>query len=219
MSKMKFILTPGFNLAEILADIITNYLLCVQDSIHIGTKMRNRLLNSSIILYMGNKIVSIVHVIILLEKVLKEIHGLTYYDIVPEDRQNYSSLQKLMETRVIEALEQNVAHSETTVMYLKLCKQITSSYLDDNLEPLDRIYSIWHALYFLRCWRLWIKSRDNEYTLSENFISRNLYLCVELNSHALVCLIRKLRSDQQGDLFVPSNFASQPCEYGKFHKN
>lgn len=80
-------------------------LICVQDTIHEGTKARNRLLNPSIVLNIGNRIASIVHIEILLKKVSKSIHGLTYSDILPEDRQNYYSLQKLMENRVIDALK------------------------------------------------------------------------------------------------------------------
>lgn len=106
-----------------------------------------------------------------------------------------------------------MADSEATVKYLELCSQITSSYLDNNLEPLERVYRIWNALYFLRCWRIWIQSRDNKHTLSENFVSRNLYLCVEINSHALIYLIRSIRNSQQSYLFVPTKFSSQPCEF------
>lgn len=208
MNVMKFNLTPGSNLDDFNGD----FLVCVQDTIHEGTKMRNRLLNPSILLNMGNEIVSIVHIKMLMEKVSKEIHGLVQSDIYPEDRQNFSSLEKLMEPRILDALKKNVADSDGTIMYLMLCKQITSSYLEENLDPVERIYRIWHALYFLRCWRNWIQSTNNEYTLKENFISRNLFLCVELNSHALVYLIRKLRYNHQMDLFMPSKFASQPCE-------
>lgn len=204
-SVMKFTLIPGSNLDE----FSDNCLACVQDAVHTGTKLRNRLLNSSIVLCMGTDIVSIVHIKMLLEKVSKEIHGLVYSDIVPEDRQKFSSLEKLMQKRVSDALKKYVADSKGTVMYLELCKQITSSYLEDDLEPLERIYRIWHAVYFLRSWREWIKSKENECTLSENFISKNLFLCAEINAHSLIYLIIKLRSNQQTNLFVPSKFSSQ----------
>lgn len=207
MKTIKFDLTPGSNLQE-----IQKFLKCVQDSIHMGTKMRNSLLNSAILLSMGNHTVSIVHIEMLLDKVPKEIHGLTYSDIRPDDRQNYSSLEKLMENRVIDALEKYIPDSMGTVMYLKLCKQITSSYLDDNLEPNERLYRIWHANYFLRSWRMFIQSKDNQFTLSDNFVSRNLYMCVEINAHSMVYLIRDLRDSQQSNLFIPSKFSSQSCE-------
>lgn len=184
----------------------------VQDTIHIGTKLRNRILNSSIVLHIGMKIVSTVHIKALLKTVAKEVHGLVPSDIIPEDKQNYDSLEKLMDNRVLNALKKHVADSEGTIIYLTLCKLITSSFTARNLTPIERIYNIWYAVYFLRCWRKWIKSND-DYSLSEHFISDNAYTCVELNAHSLIKIVVKLRSDGRANLFLPQHFASQPCEH------
>lgn len=195
MSLTKLGMSPGCNIEEFeswFGNWFEDIFMCVQDTIHMGTKMRNRLLNSSIVLHMGNEIALIIHIKQLLENVAKEVYGLVWSDVLPEDRQNYSSLEKLMQPRVINALEMNIADCKGTIMYLKLCKQIMSSYLDDDLEPVDKIYNIWHALFFLRIWRTWIKSKENEHNLFENFISTNLFLCVEINAHALVYLIKKI---------------------------
>lgn len=113
--------------------------------IHIGTKLRNRLLKALCILAMGNKIVSNAHLKILLKNVSKNIHGLVQSDICPQDRQNYASLEKVMHDRCIKAMEENIIDSEATVMYLKLCKMITSSFLDENMNVNDRIYNIWYS--------------------------------------------------------------------------
>lgn len=101
----------------------------------------------------GKRVVSIVHIKALLKLVSKDVHGLVHSDIIPEDRQNYKSLEKLMKERVLNAMETNVADSKGTIMYLKLCKLITSSFLAPDLKPIQRIYSIWYAVFFLRCWR------------------------------------------------------------------
>lgn len=183
----------------------------IQDTIHIGTKLRNRMLNSSIVLYMGNKVVSVVHIKSLLELVPKEIHGLVHSDILPEDRQNYRSLEKIMEDRVLNEMNMNVADCEGTVMYLKLCRLITSSLNAPNLKPIERIYNIWYAVFFLRCWRKYIQSSD-EYSLNENFISNNSYTCVEINAHNLIEIVRRLRFTGEENLFLTKFFASQPCE-------
>lgn len=188
------------------------FLICVQDTIHIGTKMRNRLLNTAIVLYMGDQVVTIVHIKMLLQQTSKEIHGLIYTDIAPEDRQNFESLEKIMENRVLEALDKFVVGSKGTIMYLKLCKEIISSFLDDGVNPIDRVYRIWHSVYFIRCWRKYIQSAENDHTLGNNFISSNLYACIEINAHALVYTILKLRTNQQSNMFLPKYFASQPCE-------
>lgn len=58
----------------------------VQDPTHIGTKLRNKILQSSILLPMENKQVSIAHLKILIEKYPKSYHGLSYNDICPESR-------------------------------------------------------------------------------------------------------------------------------------
>lgn len=205
----------SFDLQPSTSATITNNLnpmpCLVQDTIHIGTKFRNRILNSSIVLHIGTKIVSTVHIKTLLKTVAKDVHGLIPSDITPEDRQNYNSLEKIIDDRVLNAMKTHVADSAGTIMYLKLCKLITSSFTAANLKPIERIYNIWYAVYFLRSWRKWIMS-NKDYSLNENFISDNAYTCVEINAHSLIQIVTKLRSNGQDNLFLPHLFASQPCE-------
>lgn len=181
------------------------------DTIHIGTKLRNRLLKELIVLAMGQKIVSISHLKVLLKTVSKNIHGLVWTDICPQDRQNYGSLEKIMHERVLQALQNSIIDSEATVMFLQMCEQITSSFIDQQMKPSLRIYNIWHALYFLRAWRKWIKS--SKYSVTDNFISHNAYSCIEINAHALILSIVKLRDGQKSQMFQPNRFSSQPCEH------
>lgn len=183
----------------------------VQDTIHIGTKLRNRLLKEDIIMPMGNYFVSIDHLKSLLETASKNDHHLVQSDICPKDRQNYSSLEKIMHDRVITTLEKHVPNSKATVMFLRLCKQITSSYLDIDMKPTDRIYNMWHAVFFIRAWRKFIL-HDKNYKLSENFITPNAYQCIEINAHSLIYAILKLRDAKKDELFQTNLFSSQPCE-------
>lgn len=39
-----------------------------------------------------------------------------------------------------------------------------------------------------------------------------LYTCIELNAHAIVLLVTKLKDSNRADLFLPRLFESQPCE-------
>lgn len=172
---------------------------------------------------MGSSFVKIEHIKKLLEDQPKNVHRLVLGDICPKDRQNYASLEKIMSDDVIKALAK-VPQSEATIMYLQLCKKITSSYLDITMKPVDRIYNIWSALYFLRAWRIFIlpdknkdKNKDknaskNNYRLKDNFITANAFQCVEINAHSLVYAILKLRKINRPQLFQPSLFSSQPCE-------
>lgn len=212
LSTMKTWTSFDLSTSTIGANFLNQKLYVVQDTIHIGTKLRNRILNSSILLHIGNKTVSTINLKALLKTVAKEVHGLVKSDILPEDKQNYASLEKIMDDRVLNAMKTHVADSEGTIMYLTLCKLITSTFIGTNLKPIERIYKIWYAVYFLRCWRKWIKTNAN-YSLNENFISDNAYTCVEINAHNLIKIVIKLRSNEQEHLFLPQHFASQPCEH------
>lgn len=110
----------SFNFNEIIANQPNLVPNCAQDTVHIGAKLRNRMLNSSVVLCMGNKVVSVVHIKLLLKLVPKEIHGLVHSDIMPEDRQNYQSLEKVMQERVLNAMKTNVTDCEGTVILLKI---------------------------------------------------------------------------------------------------
>lgn len=183
----------------------------IQDTIHLGTKLRNRLLKYSILLPMGSQQVSVAYLKILLNEVGKEIHGLIWSDICTEDRQNYSSLEKIMQNRVLKALEKYVPESDATVKYLRFCKDITQSFLNVNLSPLERISMIWRSLYFARAWRTWIKMHSS-YKLDDNFISDNAFACLEINAYGILHLITKFRDSNEPHLFLTSLFSSQQCE-------
>lgn len=197
----------------------------VQDDVHILTKLRNRLLKPSILLPFGNKQVSIAHLKMLLNKVPKDLHGLVLGDICPEDRQNFKSFEKLMQPRVSDALKKFVPDSQATVLYLKICSQIYSSYENVEIAPLDRLLQLWQSVFLLRIWRNWISEIDKKnkkdktiskpellYNLQNNFISSNAYECIELNAHSLLQLIVKFRNQKNERLFLPFLFNSQTCE-------
>ncbi|XP_031620752.1 uncharacterized protein LOC116339177 [Contarinia nasturtii] len=182
----------------------------VQDSIHCGTKMRNRLLRPQGLLPMGNKQVAVAHLKILIKDVAKEIHGLTYFTVCPNDRQNFKSLEKCMNIRTRNALLKYVPDSDATAFYLQICHQITSSFMDYNLMPLQRVELIFHSVFFLRAWRQWISS--SEYSLEHNFITRNAYLCTEINAENLLRMIRQCRDEGKPELFLTTLCNSQACE-------
>lgn len=213
--------------------------LFVQDTHHIGTKIRNKFLAASVLLPMGDKQATVSHLKILLNKVPKDVHGLVMKDICPDDRQNYESLRKVMQPRVLEALNEHVPDSEATVMYLKLCQNVTSAFLDPTLTPLERLNRMWFSIFFLRIWRNWLstfaqkntKSREekikrkqkenddnsgsdsrNKYHEAENCITENAYTCIELNGHSLIQLIMKFRDEGRPELFIPMLLSSQQCE-------
>lgn len=126
----------------------------LQDIVHIGTKLRNRLLKLSILLRIGSKVASVSHLKMLLKSVSKDVHGLVYSDICPDDRQYHDSLKKIMQSNVREALIEHIIDSEATIEYIQICSEITSSLYQEDLSPIERIIRIWRTTFFLRVWRM-----------------------------------------------------------------
>lgn len=183
----------------------------LQDIVHIATKFRNRLLNLLIALVIGFKVASVSHLKMILHSVPKDVHGLVYSDICPDDRQNFESLKKIMEPKVRRALAENIIDSEATIEYIKICDDITASLYDDELLPLDRLFRLSRSKCFLRAWRIFV-TKTHGLNLSTNFITTNAYACVELNADNLIILIKKFRNENLDELFLPTIFNSQPCE-------
>lgn len=183
----------------------------VQDTIHAVLKLRNKMINPTIVLPMGDRQVSVAHLKMLIYNHPKSIHGLVLSDVCPDDHQNFGSFEKVMEEKVLEALAQNVPGSSATILFLKISQEISSSYMDCTLSPTERVYRIMHALYFLRIWRKWIIKNKN-FTLKDNFITLNAYLCVEINAYYLIHLIFKFREEKEKEQFLVHLFSSQTCE-------
>lgn len=198
---------------------VTN-IIYIQDTIHIGTKLRNKLLQPSSLIPLGTKQVSISHLKILIKNVPKDEHGLVLKDICPDDRQNYDSLRKTCKSRVLRSLQNFVPESEATVMYLRLCKNIASAFLDAKLKPTERIHKMWCSIFFLRIWRSWISEvekdtnecQTNNYTVKNSFITANAYECIEINGHGLIQLVIKFRNEGKPEQFIPELYSSQACE-------
>lgn len=127
-----------------------------QDTTHIATKLRNRLLRESSILPLGRGIVSKTHLKYLIDKVSKDKHFLTSTDVEPTDRQNFLSAQKICDQRTQDCLKKYVPGSESTVIYLKVMNAVISSMLDPKMAVNDRISNLWYAVFVLRIWRSWL---------------------------------------------------------------
>lgn len=192
----------------------------VQDTIHIGTKMRNFLLktiSNSMKLPFGKKFyIQFSHLNYLLQNFPKDQHLLTASVLNPIDRQNFQSVMRICDNRVIELLKKNVPQSEGTVKFLEILQNIIHSYMDRSLTPLERIHKMWYSVFMLRIWREYILS-SKKFKLKENFLTANCYTCIELNAHSLVHCLLFLKRSELPHYFLPHLFSSQPCE-GQFRK-
>ncbi|KAK3907294.1 Hydroxysteroid dehydrogenase-like protein 2 [Frankliniella fusca] len=163
----------------------------IQDPIHTINKFRTRL-NPSNIQQLGNFSVSITHIRLLTKEESREKHGLTDQDLNNEDKMNlFNLLFKICTSRVTELMATSVPGSNATVAYLT------------NMR-------IWHCAFFLRFWKLWLKNHKS-YTM-ENFVTANLYVCIEIIAHTLTIILMKFRDNLFPQFYLPSLFSSQACE-------
>ncbi|XP_039304236.1 uncharacterized protein LOC120357565 [Solenopsis invicta] len=140
---------------------------------------------------MGSKIVSPEHVKKLIKQFSKDKHLLCDSDLEPKDKMNFDAVEKLCAPRVTELLSA-IPDSQSTKQFLILIKHILNSFLNKKLKIEERIYSMWHATFFLRLWRRWLQ--ENNYSIDKNFITSNAYTSIELNAHGLLILIEKIIS-------------------------
>lgn len=137
-------------------------LIVTQDHIHFANKCKNRLLKEFILFPMGNFEVSIKHLQSLVKDVQKSVHDLSQIDVCPIDRMNYDSFLK--KSLVIEQ-SKHYRNTSSKVMppfnTSKYYRDATSSFLKVNLSPTERIFNIWHSLFFTRIWRNYIKPQSD----------------------------------------------------------
>lgn len=186
----------------------------VQDTVHIGTKLRNFLLRTVLnrkIIPFGNRFVKLQHLVFLLANFSKDQHELTSTTLNPIDRQNFSSVRRICDTKVINLLREEVTGGEGTALFLEMARDIIDSYMDTKLAPLDRIRKIWYPLFIIRIWKEFI-SKSKNYKLKDNFLTMNCYACIELNAHALIQIMCYLKETDSEPLFLPHLIGSQQCE-------
>lgn len=103
------------------------------------------------------------------------------------DKMNFEAMNKLTAPCVTDILSK-IQNANATKQILLVARKIIDSFLDKSLIPEIRIYEIWYCTFFNRLWRYWIKVNDG-YKLLENFITLNVFLCIEINAHAILMLI------------------------------
>lgn len=188
--------------------------ICIQDTVHIGTKLRTRFIKPSILLPFGKYIISSSHLKYLIDNVSKDQHLLTESDLNANDKMNFQAVEKISCPQVINLLKKLVPDSQGTIVYLSLINDILNAFLNKSITSKRRLYLMWKSVFILRIWRHWIL-KSKSYKVSKNFLSLNSYLCIEINAHALVVLMRQFSTNSEKlrpEMFLPWLMSSQPCE-------
>ena len=186
----------------------------VQDTVHLGVKLKARLMSPSQVLQLGNFSALSTHLVLLHSSFCKEQHNLRLKDLDHQDRQNFEAVNRLTSSNVISLLSE-FPDALGTKYYLVVVRNIIDSFLKKDLSPLQRIQDAWFALFFVRYWRQWILC-SKQYTLERNFITANAYICIELNAHALITFLLTLQNAKSdcnvNNCYLPWLLGSQPCE-------
>lgn len=123
---------------------------CMQDGIHLATKIRNRLLSTTANMSMGNIEIKTDHLLALIRKHSKIDHNLVKSDIIPNDRQNFVSCLKISSSDVLALL--NEPETKATHIYLYLLNLVILTYVRTDTSPTDRIYFGWIIVFVYRMW-------------------------------------------------------------------
>jgi len=182
----------------------------VQDPIHLGVRLKARLLTVSQIFPMGKYSAIASHLHLVQASYSKEHHSLRLRDLNHQHRQNFEAVSRMTNPDVLILLD-TLPNAKGNKIYLQVVKSIVDSFLDKQLKPLSCIEEAWFALFFTRYWRQWIVSSEG-YNLEQNFISLNSHVCIELNAHALILLLMILRKSSVEQCYCPWLLGSQPCE-------
>lgn len=187
----------------------------VQDTPHLGTKLRNFLLKTfkkPEKIPFGRYFVEMDHLQYLVNNFGRDEHLLTSTVLNPVDKQNVESVLRIIDNKVIDMLKLHLkGESEGTVMFLEMMSNLIQAYMSESLLPIERLAKIWHALFIVRIWRCFVLNNP-KLTLKQNFISSNCYSCIEQNAHSMVLIILFLKKNNLPELFVPPFYSSQPCE-------
>ena len=123
---------------------------CMQDGIHLVTKIRNRLLSTTANLSLGGMKISIDHLLALIRNHPKIDHNLVKSDIIPHDRQNFASCIKITSDDVLALL--NTPETQATKLYLYLLKLVILTYVRSDTSVHDRLYFGWTIAFVYRMW-------------------------------------------------------------------
>ena len=114
-----------------------------QDVVHLLAKLRTRILTPSNVIVMGMEIACCGQLQQLLKCFEKTKHGLTEQILENKDKQNYKSIEILLNDDVTTSLEEidNTMRTKGTVTYLWMMRNIRDTFLDRGISPL-RQYSL-----------------------------------------------------------------------------
>ena len=165
------------------------------------------------LIVLGTETACRIHIQQVFETFPKERHNLTQRCIDNKDKQNYSSIPILVSDNVHNCLLELKLKTQNTgtLIYLNLMRKIRDAIFDKELSPIERIHKIWRVVFFCRIWRKWLNL--NGYSEKDHFLTPNVYLCIEINSHMILGLVIKvMKGELPKECLRVWTTGSQACE-------
>ena len=152
---------------------------------HLIKKWRNQLLNVERILFLGDQVVQLEHIIKTYEAHRLE-SGLWKSDIFVKDKQNVKAATRILSTSVQQCLATwNYQRTISTQTYLKIGQNMLSAFTEPNISIRERAQLAWSAASFLQLWKVWINISGLKTETS--FISDQTYRDFVLAGHSIFC--------------------------------
>lgn len=113
--------------------------ICFQDTVHICTKLRNRLLSKTATLLLGNEMINMKPLLDSIRNYSKLSHSLTRSDLIPKYRQNYKSAAKISNDNVLSLLE-SIPNSLGIRIYLQVRNRCDTIFVELAFAPTLKVY-------------------------------------------------------------------------------
>ncbi|CAM4829978.1 unnamed protein product [Rotaria magnacalcarata] len=188
------------------------------------------MLSSTTTMLIGDQAVTVDHLLQLIKSSSKMSHNLVKSDVIPKDRQNYQSCEKISSEAAFNALT-SVPNSRATQIYLQIIRNIRLAFISTETKYIDRIYYAWLNVFIVRFWYTWFtKTTKNELdsilnqcnyikqnirtsTKRQYFMTHPALFSIEINSHTLVYIaLLVIQCQLPEECLNVSLFNSQSCE-------
>lgn len=183
----------------------------VQDPPHTIKNFKNKFCDLAANLKMGTNYVTVNHLLILIQLVPKNKHLLNEYNILNQDKMDYSMIYRISTENVVELLEKHVNNSIGTVEFLRMLRFLLEAFVEKNVPVLVRLFNAFYCVFLLRFWRSFCILSEVT-NLTENFITSDAYFATELNTFMLLKLVVTCRDEIGKEFFLVWLMNSQICE-------
>lgn len=190
-----------------------------QDVIHGGKKARNSLLSPSKNLFWGKHLATKNHLVLVLQKFDKDVHGLNETDVDVRDKQNYPAVERLALPRVRQCLEElqagvgeGVDAVREDVKGTAVHLQVLANYIDiffGQRSLFQRIRQASFVANMLYLGTTYVRYAEG-LNLKQNWLTRECLTDLLIGVHFAVNLIRLFR-DKFPHLPVPLDKTGSDC--------